>query len=300
MSIVAVGTVAIDSIETPTASVHHVLGGSATYFSFAASLFTQVHLVAVVGEDFPQEHIERFRRRGIDLAGLEVRRGGKTFFWRGRYHADMNNRDTLEVHLNVLADFNPTLPDRYRELPYVFLGNSSPQLQQRVLDQMTKPQMVLADTMNLWIETQRDALLELLPRLDGLLLNDSEARLLAEDENLVRAGLKIRELGPKFVIIKKGEHGSFLFSRDGVFVLPGYPTPNVVDPTGAGDSFAGGILGYLASDTSPPPGRLRRAIAYGTVIASITVEGFSLERLQQATREEIERRLEEYRRMITF
>jgi sugar/nucleoside kinase (ribokinase family) len=300
MSIVAVGTVAIDSIETPTASVHHVLGGSATYFSFAASLFTQVHLVAVVGEDFPQEHIERFRWRGIDLAGLEVRRGGKTFFWRGRYHADMNNRDTLEVHLNVLADFNPTLPDRYRELPYVFLGNSSPQLQQRVLDQMTKPQMVLADTMNLWIETQRDALLELLPRLDGLLLNDSEARLLAEDENLVRAGLKIRELGPKFVIIKKGEHGSFLFSRDGVFVLPGYPTPNVVDPTGAGDSFAGGILGYLASDTSPPPGRLRRAIAYGTVVASITVEGFSLERLQQATREEIERRLEEYRRMITF
>jgi sugar/nucleoside kinase (ribokinase family) len=169
-----------------------------------------------------------------------------------------------------------------------------------VLEQMERPQLVLADTMNLWIETQRDALLELLPRLDGLLLNDSEARLLAEEENLVRAGLKIRTLGPKFVIIKKGEHGSFLFSRDGVFVLPGYPTPNVVDPTGAGDSFAGGILGYLASDTSPPPGRLRRAIAYGTVIASITVEGFSLDRLKAATREEIERRLEEYRRMITF
>jgi len=300
MSIVAVGTVAIDSIETPSASAHHVLGGSATYFSYAASFFTNVHLVAVVGEDFPAEHIEQLRQRGIDLTGLEIRRGGKTFYWRGRYYADMNNRDTLEVHLNVLADFNPVLPAQYRQQPYLFLGNSSPQLQMRVLEQMERPQLVLADTMNLWIETQRDALLELLPRLDGLLLNDSEARLLAEEENLVRAGLKIRQLGPKFVIIKKGEHGSFLFSRDGVFVLPGYPTPNVVDPTGAGDSFAGGILGYLASDTSPPPGRLRRAIAYGTVIASITVEGFSLDRLKTATREEIERRLEEYRRMITF
>ena len=300
MSIVAVGTVAIDTIETPTATVTEVLGGSATYFSFAASFFSQVHLVAVVGEDFPAEHRQLLESRGIDTEGLVTAIGGKTFFWKGRYHADMNNRDTLEVHLNVLADFDPKLPEPSRRLPYVFLGNSSPTVQLKVLDQMEQPQLVLADTMDLWIETQRDELMQLLQRIDGLLMNDAEAKLLSEEENLVRAGTKIRELGPKFVIIKKGEHGSFLFSRDGVFVLPGYPTGDVVDPTGAGDSYAGGILGYLASDPSPPPGRLRRAIAYGTVVASLTVEQFSLDRLRQTTREEIDRRLEEYRQMLAF
>jgi sugar/nucleoside kinase (ribokinase family) len=300
MSVLVVGTVAIDSIETPTATAPNVLGGSATYFAYAASFFTKVHLVGVVGEDFPAEHRKLFVERGIDTRGLVTQPGGKTFYWKGRYQPNMNDRETLEVHLNVIADFQPTLPPEYRKLPYVFLGNSSPVLHLKVLDQVERPKLVLADTMDLWIETQRDELLTLLPRLDGLVLNDSEAKLLSEEENLIRAGEAVRKLGPKFVIIKKGEHGSFLFSQDGVFVLPGYPTANVVDPTGAGDTYAGGIMGYLASDDSPPPGRLRRAIAYGTVVASLTVEGFSLNRLKQTTRAEIDQRLEEYRHMLAF
>lgn len=301
MSVLVVGTVALDEIETPTAHRPSVLGGSATYFSYAASFFTKVHLVGVVGEDFPPEHRQMLANRGIDTSGLVVKPGGKTFFWKGRYHADMNNRDTLDVRLNVIADFEPVLPEAYRRLPYLFLGNSSPKLHGMVLDQMReRPKMVMADTMNFWIETERANLLKLLPRLDGLLMNDNEAKLLSEEENLIRAGERIRGMGPQFVIIKKGEHGSFLFSEDGVFVLPGYPTADVVDPTGAGDSYAGGIMGYLASDDSPPPGRLRRAIAYGSVVASLTVEDFSLDRLQRASRAEIDHRLEAYRRMLVF
>jgi len=300
MSVLVVGTVAIDSIETPFGSAPNVLGGSATYFAYAASFFTRVSLVGVVGGDFPQQYLDLLRKRGIDLEGLVVQPGGKTFYWKGRYHEDMNNRDTLEVQLNVIADFEPVLPPSYRQIPYLFLGNSSPALHLKVLEQMERPKLVLADTMNFWIETQRPALLKLLPRLDGLVLNDEEARLLSQDDNLIRAGKKVRELGPGFVVVKKGEHGSFLFSQDGVFLLPGYPTENVVDPTGAGDTYAGGIMGYLASDDSPPPGRLRRAIAYGSILGSLTVEGFSLNRLQATTREEIDERLEAYRRMITF
>ncbi len=299
MSVLVVGTVALDTIETPTTTAPNVLGGSATYFSYAASFFTKVCLVGVVGEDFPQEHRKLLVDRGIDTAGL-VTRPGKTFSWRGRYHQDMNNRDTLEVHLNVFGDFDPVVPPAFRRIPYVFLANGAPAIQIKVLEQVEKPQLVLADTMDLWIETQRDDLLKLLPKLDGLVLNDGEAKLLSQDENLVRAGEKVRKLGPKFVIIKKGEHGSFLFSQDGVFVLPGYPTPEVIDPTGAGDSYAGGIMGYLASDTSPPPGRLRRAIAYGTIVASLTVEDFSLERLKRTSRAEIDQRLENYRKMLAF
>jgi len=300
MSVLVVGSVAIDSIETPTASVQNVLGGSAVYFSYAASFFTKVHVAGVVGEDFPAHYRTLLIERGVDTAGLVTRKGGKTFYWHGRYHADMNNRDTLEVQLNVLGDYDPDLPPAYRHIPYLFLGNSSPVLHMKVLEQVERPKMVMADTMNLWIETQRPELLKLLPKLDGLLLNDSEAKMLADQENLIRAGNAIRRLGPKFVIIKKGEHGSFLFAEDGVFVLPGYPTPDVVDPTGAGDSYAGGIMGYLASDTSPPPGRLRRAIAYGAVVASLTVEDFSLERLKRTSREEIETRMQAYRNMIAF
>lgn len=300
MSVLVVGTVAIDSIETSHGSAAGVLGGSAVYFAWAASFFTRVSLVGVVGEDFPPQYRQLLHERGIDLAGLTTRPGGKTFFWKGRYHEDMNHRDTLEVQLNVIADYDPVLPPEYRRIPYLFLGNSSPVLHMRVLEQMERPQLVLADTMNFWIESQRPELLRLLPRLDGLVLNDEEARLLAQDDNLIRAGKNVRAMGPKFVIVKKGEHGSFLFSQDGVFVLPGYPTEDVVDPTGAGDSYAGGILGYLASDASPPPGRLRRAIAYGSILGSLTVEGFGLERLRRTTRAEIEQRLETYRRMIDF
>lgn len=300
MSVLVVGTVAIDSIETPHGSAERVLGGSAVYFAWAASFFTRVSLVGVIGEDFPAEYRKLLEERGIDLGGLTTRPGGKTFYWKGRYHEDMNHRDTLEVQLNVIADYDPVLPSHYRKIPYLFLGNSSPVLHLRVLEQMDRPQLVLADTMNFWIESQRPDLLRLLPRLDGLVLNDEEARLLSQDDNLIRAGKKVRALGPKFVIVKKGEHGSFLFSQDGVFVLPGYPTEDVIDPTGAGDSYAGGIMGYLASDASPPPGRLRRAIAYGSVLGSLTVEGFGLDRLRRTSRAEIDQRLEAYRRMIDF
>jgi sugar/nucleoside kinase (ribokinase family) len=212
----------------------------------------------------------------------------------------MNIRDTLEVHLNVFGSFDPRLPERFRESSHVFLANGSPTLQAKVLDQVHRPRLILADTMDLWINSQRDDLLKLLPRLDGLLLNDSEAKLLTGDDNMVRAGQAVRRLGPKFVILKKGEHGAMLISQDGVYVMPAYPTEDVVDPTGAGDSFAGGILGYLASDSSPPPGRLRRAMAFGTVVASLTVEGFGLDRLKRTERSEIDGRLEKYRNMLAF
>src|SRR5437660_8324658 len=298
-SLLVVGSVAFDSIETPNGSVGDAVGGSATYFSYAASFFLPPRLVAPVGQDFPHEHRQLFVRRGIDASGL-VTLPGQTFRWKGRYHHDMNTRDTLEVHLNVLGSFKPDLPERFRDSTHVFLANSGPALQARVLDQVQRPELVLADTMDLWIESERPALLKLLKRVDGLLLNDSEAQLLTGDDNLVRAGKAVRRLGPKFVILKKGEHGAMLFSADGVFIVPAYPTADVIDPTGAGDSFAGGILGYLDTDETPPPGRLRRAMAYGTVIASLTVEGFGLDRLKRTNRAEIDDRLEKYRHMLSI
>ncbi len=299
MSLLVVGSIAFDSIETPNGAVEDALGGSATYFSYAASFFTAPRLVGVVGQDFPERHRELLAGRNVDTRGLVIQ-PGKTFRWKGRYHQDMNTRDTLEVHLNVFGTFDPVLPAEFRDSAHVFLANSSPVVQAKVLDQVPRAKLVLADTMDLWIETQHDELLALLPRLDGLLLNDSEARHLTEEDNLVRAGHAVRRLGPKFVIIKKGEHGAMLFSEDGVFVVPAYPTERVVDPTGAGDSFAGGILGHLASDDSPPPGRLRRAMAYGTVVASLTVEDFGLDRLRRTERREIDERLERYREMLAF
>ena len=299
MSLVVVGSIAFDSIETPQGAVDDALGGSATFFSYSASFFTKPRLVGVVGEDFPEANRRLLAGRQIDLAGL-VTQPGKTFRWKGRYHQDMNTRDTLELHLNVFGTFEPVLPPAFRDSTHVFLANGSPVLQAKVLGQVHKPELVLADTMDFWIETQRDELRALLPRLDGLLLNDGEARMLTEEDNLVRAGQAVRKLGPKFVIIKKGEHGAMLFSEDGVFVVPAFPVAEVVDPTGAGDCFAGGIMGYLESDASPPPGRLRRAMAYGTVLASLAVEGFGLDRLKGATRAEIDERLEQYRNMLSF
>ncbi len=299
MSLVVVGSIAFDSIETPHGKVDDALGGSASFFSYAASFFTTPRLVGVVGEDFPEANRQLLESRRIDTSGL-VSQPGKTFRWKGRYHEDMNTRDTLEVHLNVFGTFNPVLPEAFRDSTHVFLANGSPVLQAKVLDQVRRPKLVMADTMDLWIETQRDDLLKLLPRLDGLLLNDSEARLLTDQDNMIKAGQAVRKLGPKFVMIKKGEHGAMLFSGDGVFVIPAYPTEEVIDPTGAGDSFAGGIMGYLDSDDTPPPGRLRRAMAYGTVLASLTVEGFGLDRLKQTRREEIDQRLEWYRTMLAF
>lgn len=299
-SVLVIGTVAHDTILTPTGEAPMVLGGSATYFSWAASYFAKVHLVGIVGEDFPAEHRQMFEDRGIDTTGLVVKAGGKTMFWRGRYFDDMNQRETLEFSPNVLTEFDPQLPANYRDIPFVFLANTHPKLQMQVLDQVKKPELVVADTMDHWINNTRDDLLKLLPKLDGLVLNDGEAKLLTGEPNLIRAGERVREMGPSFVIVKKGEHGSYLVTKDGPFLLPGYPTNTVLDPTGAGDSFAGGMMGYLASDTSGAPGSLRRAIAYGSIVASLTVEGFGLNKLCQASRHEINHRLEEYRKMLAF
>lgn len=305
MGLLVVGSVAFDDVITPHGVAENALGGSASFAAYVASYYTQTRLVGVVGEDFPDEHRQLFASRGIDLTGLTTAQG-KTFRWKGRYHDNMNDRDTLEVHVNVLESYSPSLPATYRDSDYVFLGNSSPLLQMNVLDQMRKPKLVLADTMNLYIETQHDELRTLLPRLDGLLLNDSEARLLTGIDNLVRAGEMIRQMGPKFVILKKGEHGAMLFTSGGVSVLPAYPLAEVVDPTGAGDSFAGGLMGALAAEEGTPqakddwPIRLRRAMAHGTVAASFTVEDFSLNRLKRLDRPQLHERLDQYRRMLSF
>jgi cytidine kinase len=300
MPLLVVGSVALDSIETPVARRDDVLGGSAVHFSYAATYFAPVRLVGVVGDDWPEAHTELLRERGIDTSGLQVVRGGKTFRWRGRYHDNMNDRDTLEVHLNVFEHFDPVLPDEFRRCHYVFLANGSPTLQLKVLDQVPAARLAVADTMDLWIEIERDALMELLRRIDGLVLNDAEARLLTEDDNLVRAGHAVREMGPKFVIIKKGEHGAMFFGERETYVLPAYPTAKIVDPTGAGDSFAGGMMGYLAQQGNFEPETLKTAMAYGILVASFNVEDFSLDRLRTIRREDLEQRMQQYRRMLTF
>ena len=300
MPLLVVGSIALDSVETPHGVVTDALGGSAVFFSYSASYFTPVRLVGVVGEDFPSAHREMLEHRKVDTSGLIVEPGGKTFRWRGRYSGDMNTAETLEVHLNVLGTFNPDLSARFAETPFVFLANGSPSMQRRVLAQAKNRRLVVADTMNFWIETQRDELYALLREVDGLVLNDGEARMLTEEINLVRAGRKVLELGPRFVIIKKGEHGAMFLSAEQSFVMPAYPVADVVDPTGAGDSFAGGFMGYLASTGKTDPAALKTAMAYGTVVASINVEDFSLYRFQRTDRDEIDRRLESYRAMMSF
>lgn len=301
MSLLIVGTLAFDCIETPNGVVDDVMGGSSSFSSYAASFFTKPRLIAPVGDDFPDSFRQVLAERGIDLSGVVRYPGQKSFRWRGRYHRDMNTRDTLEVHLNVLEKFDPVVPGPLRECTHVFLANLHPVAQGKVLDQMaSRPKLVVADTMDFWIETTRDALLALLPRLDGLLINDYEAKMLTREDNLVRAGQAIRQLGPKFVIVKKGEHGAGLFTDSGVTSMPAYPTENVIDPTGAGDTFAGGILGYLTRQGEFKPVTLRRAIAYGTVMASLTCEGFGLDRLRMVTSEEIEERLAIYKAMLSL
>jgi sugar/nucleoside kinase (ribokinase family) len=238
--------------------------------------------------------------RGIDVSGLKTVPGGKTFRWTGKYHQNMNDRDTLEVHLNVLADFNPQLPESYRDSKFVFLGNAAPSTQLKVLEQVPNATLSVADTMDLWINIQRDELRQLLTKIDGLVLNDNEAKLLADDENLVRAGQKVLAMGPKFIVIKKGEHGAMFFSAKEKYMMPAYPTSQVVDPTGAGDSFAGGMMGYLAEQGKIEPRTLKHALAYGTVVASYNVEDFSLDRLKGLQRADVDRRFNEYREMLTF
>jgi sugar/nucleoside kinase (ribokinase family) len=300
MSLLVVGSVALDSIQTPTHSRERILGGSATYFSYSASFFTPVRLVGVVGEDFPDEHVKLLKSRNIDTAGLHVIPGGKTFFWKGKYLPNMNDRETLEVQLNVFGDFRPKLPESFRRSDFLFLANGSPVTQMSVLEQAAGPKLVVADTMDLWIREQHAELMALLKRIDGLVMNDSEAKLLTDDENLVAAGRKILKLGPRFVVIKKGEHGAMFFSAHETYVLPAYPTERVVDPTGAGDSFAGGMMGYLASQGSFEPKTLKEAMAYGILVASYTVEDFSLDRLQNIRREDLDARLVQYRKMLSF
>ena len=300
MSLLVVGTVAFDTVETPHGVVEKALGGSATFFSYAASYFTPVRLVGVVGDDFPSEHRAMLEGRKVDTSGLIVEKGGKTFHWKGRYEGDMNMAETLETHLNVLATFNPVLSPTFAETPYVFLANGLPAIQRKVLAQSKKKKFVVADTMNLWIDTQREDLYALLQEIDGLVLNDGEARMLTEEVNLVRAGRKVLELGPKFVIIKKGEHGAMFLSKEETFVMPAYPVADVVDPTGAGDSFAGGFMGYLAAADKTDMPTLKTALAYGTVVASLNVEDFSLRRFQRTDRDEIDRRLTSYRSMMAF
>ncbi|RIK83444.1 MAG: sugar kinase [Planctomycetota bacterium] len=300
MPLVVVGSVAIDHVETPVERRNNLLGGSATHFSVAANFFTSVQLVGVVGADFPEEHTRLLADRGIDVSGLHVVPDGKTFTWTGKYLPNMNDRETLEVELNVFGQFDPKLPEAYRRAEYVFLANGVPAVQMKVLDQVPGRRLAVADTMDLWITTQRDDLERLLKQLDGLVLNDSEAKLLTDTENLVAAGRAVQAMGPKFVIIKKGEHGAMFFGEYETYVLPAYPTQRLVDPTGAGDTFAGGMMGYLAQREAFDPDTLKTAMAYGIVSASFNVEGFGLERIRDITRDDIEERMAQYRRMLSF
>jgi fructose-1-phosphate kinase PfkB-like protein len=253
-----------------------------------------------VGEDWPAEHTALLQTRGIDTAGLHKVPGGKTFRWTGRYEPNMNDRETLDIQLNVFGEFNPVLSESYRRTEYVFLANGVPALQMKVLDQVPGCRLVVADTMELWIQTTHPDLMTLFKRIDGLIINDSEAKMLAGTDNLVLAGHRVREMGPKFVVIKKGEHGAMFFSEHETYVLPAFPTEKVIDPTGAGDSFAGGMMGYLAQHDDFDAESLKTAMAYGILVASFNVEGFGLERMQQIAREDIEDRMEAYKKMLTF
>ncbi len=300
MPLVVVGSVALDSVVTPTQTRENVLGGSAVYFSYAASYFTSVRLAGVVGEDWPIEHTNLLKARGIDTSGLQIVRGGKTFRWRGKYLPNMNDRETIDIKLNVMDQFDPFLSESYRRCKFLFLANGSTKLQMRVLDQCPGASLTVADTMDHWIRDEPDELRTLLKRIDGLVLNDSEAKLLTGSENLVQAGHMVRKMGPRFVVIKKGEHGAMFFSEHETYVLPAYPTPEVVDPTGAGDSFAGGMMGYLAEQENFDPKTLKKAMAYGILVASFTVEDFSLDRLKIISREDIDKRMTEYKRMLNF
>jgi sugar/nucleoside kinase (ribokinase family) len=298
--VLIVGSVALDSIETPQGQIDNALGGAATYGSVAASLFAPVRLVGVVGEDFPQEHLEFLKGRSIDLAGLQVIEGGDTFRWKGDYNADLNQAVTHETHLGVFEHFDPQLPENYRDAQFVFLANINPQLQLKTLEQVKNPKLVLCDTMNLWINIARHHVLEVFKKVDIAVLNDGEARMLTEQDNLIVAGRKLRELGPKHVIIKKGEHGALLFSEEGIFASVSYPLEKVVDPTGAGDSFAGSLIGYLAKTGDTSLENLKRAIVYGSVVASTTVQDFSLASLRALTMDEVERRYQAVQQMSAF
>src|SRR5208282_297741 len=299
MSVLIVGTTALDSIKTPTKENPRLLGGSASHAAVAASFFSPVKLVGGVGEDYPKKYLELYRRHKIDLECLQIL-PGKTFHWSGEYELNMNNRRTLLTELGVIENFSPTLPTSYQNSQFVLLGNIAPALQHRVLDQMKKPKFVVADSMDLWLNIALDDLLKLLPRIDGFVLNDSEAHQLTKEDNVFAALKKIHALGPKYVIIKKGSHGSVLSGPKGFFICPAYPLHRVVDPTGAGDSFVGGMMGFLATAKGAIDANIRRAMIYGSVTASFCCEGFGLVRTTKTTRAEIDTRVRELEKMTRF
>ena len=299
MSVLVVGSVALDSVETPFGRADDVLGGSGTFFSASASHLTPVQLVGVVGSDYPVEKLEPLAKRGVDMAGLE-RAEGTSFRWRGRYRHDLNSAETLETHLGVFSHFSPKIPAQFRTAPFLFLANIDPRLQLAVLEQVERPRLVACDTMNFWIESRRPELLELLERVDLITLNDAEARQLTEQANLVKAARWIMARGPKTVLIKKGEHGAFMFTHDEIFYAPAYPLEDVFDPTGAGDSFAGGFIGYLARTGDLSPANMRRAVIHGSAMGSFAVEKFSIGRLLEITRGDIDRRVGEFHRLVSF
>jgi len=297
--VLVVGSVALDSVETPFGKADEVLGGSGTYFSSSASHFTGVQLVGVVGDDYPVEKLEPLAARGVHLAGLE-KATGSSFRWRGRYRHDLNSAETLETHLGVFSHFRPKIPDQFKRSPFVFLANIDPRLQLQVLEQVEKPRLVACDTMNFWIESRRPELVELLGHVDLITLNDAEARQLTEHTNLVQAARWIMDKGPKHVLIKKGEHGAFMFTRDSIFFAPAYPLESVFDPTGAGDSFAGGFIGYLAATGDLSDANMRRAVVVGSAMGSFAVERFSNARLLEITRADIDARIQEFRQLVAF
>lgn len=299
MSILVVGSVALDSVETPFGTAERVLGGSGVFFSAAASLFGPVRMVGVVGDDYPFDDLSFLSERDVDLSGIEHAKG-ESFFWSGRYSYDLNSRDTLETRLGVFADFKPRIPEAFKDSRFVFLGNIDPVLQLDVLDQVRSPEVVVCDTMNYWIEGSREALVSLLGRVDVLMVNDSEARELAADHNLLRAARWIQERGPKLVVVKKGEHGAILFGPDWMFFVPGFPLEVVFDPTGAGDAFAGGFMGYLASVESPTEEDYRRAMVYGSAMGSFAVENFSVDRFRTLENGDVLKRILEFKEMTAF
>ncbi len=299
MSLVIVGTFNLDTIETPQERRERIVGGSGTYCCLAASFFTAPGIVGVVGEDFPKDTLELFKAKGIDTEGLLVK-PGKTFFWEGRYEDDPNKRTTIATEVNVLKSFRPQLPDHYRGADILFLANIDPELQEDILAQVNNPRLVAMDTMNYWIQTRAASLLNVLNKVDVFFANDEEVRMLTDELNLITAGKRLLEKGPSLVVIKKGEHGALLLSKDFVFVAPAYPSETVLDPTGAGDSFGGGFLGYLDNVDSYAEGDIRKAAVYGSVLASFTIEKFGIDRLKSLSSDKIENRFAEFQKLVSF
>ena len=302
MSLLVVGTVAFDAIETPFGKTDKIVGGAASYIALAASYFLKdIHLVSVVGDDFPQHFLNILSSQGVDLAGLQIKKGEKSFFWSGKYHNDLNTRDTLETQLNVLENFDPAVPEKSKEPDFLMLGNLAPSVQQKVITQLTKrPKLIVLDTMNFWMDIAMDELLKTIEMIDVLAINDSEARQLSGEYSLVKAAQKILKMGPKVVVIKKGEHGALLFNKEEVFFAPALPLEEVYDPTGAGDSFAGGFIGYLAKTKDISFENMKRAIIFGSAMASFTVEKFGTERLIGLSQDDVEDRVQEFIDLVQF